>query len=82
MKHTIISVTVENRKVDVEVHGSELSIDDYGHAISAIVRTVASLFAKAADLPVEQDKVVERIMMVIDSEARTSGEFGEIARLQ
>ena len=65
----IITVTLEEGRIDCKVQGSPLSVQQYGDAIALVIRSVAGLFASNSN--VTEAQVVEEILRIVDDKGRT-----------
>lgn len=68
MSIQIISVVVEGQQVDSKVQGSHLSVGQYGASVALVIRNLASLFSKNADIP--ESDVLDELLRVVNAQAR------------
>jgi hypothetical protein len=68
MSLQIITVTLEDGRIDCKVQGSTLSVSQYGDAVALVIRSIAGLFASSGQ--VTESQVVEEIIRVVDDKGR------------
>lgn len=76
----IIVVTVDGNQIDSKVQGSHLSVKQYGDAVALVIRNIAALFARNAE--VDESSVVEEILRVVDDASRRPSDTDKFSTLQ